>query len=52
MWAFAKTSIYVGVYKTPLHNILQKLLIIKLVNFAKGTSRTGKKLWQSVATQK
>ena len=63
MWAFAKTSICVGVCKTLVHNILQKLLIIRhnilqklliirVVNFAKGTSRTGKKLWQSVATQK
>ena len=39
-----------GVCKTPIHNILQKLLIIRVVNFAKGTSHTGKKLWQSVAT--
>ena len=37
-----------GVCKTPVHNILQKLLIIRVVNFAKGTSRMGKKLWQSV----
>ncbi len=25
-----------GICKTPVHNILQKLLIIRLVNFAKG----------------
>ena len=47
-----KSFIYVGVCKTPVHNILQKLLIIRLVNFGKGTSRTGKKLWQSVVMQK
>ena len=41
-----KSFIYVGVCKTPVHNILQKSLIIRLVYFAKGTSRTGKKLWQ------
>ena len=37
-----------GVCKTPLHNILQKLLIIRVINFAKGASRTGRELWQSV----
>ena len=47
-----KSFIYVGVCKTPVHNILQKLLIIRLVNFGKGTSRTGKKRWQSVVMQK
>ncbi|WP_314278062.1 hypothetical protein [Capnocytophaga sputigena] len=25
-------------------------MIIKVINFAKGTSRTGKRLWKSVAT--
>ena len=40
-----------GVCKTPVHNILKKLLIIRVVKFDKGTSRTGKKLWQSVVMQ-
>ena len=35
-----------GVCKTPLHNILQKLLIIRVINFAKGASRTGRELCQ------
>ncbi len=30
-----KSFIYVGVCKTPVHNILQKLLIIRVVNFGK-----------------
>ena len=38
-----------GVCKTPLHNILQRLLIIRVFNFAKGASRTGRELWQTVA---
>ena len=38
-----------GVCKTPLHNILQKLLIIRIINFAKGASRTSRELWQTVA---
>ena len=38
-----------GVCKTPVHNIPQKRLIIRIINFAKGASRTGRKLWQSVA---
>ena len=38
-----------GVCKTPVHNIPQKRLIIRIINFAKVASRTGRKLWQSVA---
>lgn len=35
------------------YNILQKLLIIKLMGFAKGVIRTGNfKLWQSVTIKK
>ena len=41
-----------GVCKTPLHNILQKLLTIRIINFAKGASRTGRELWQSITMQK
>ena len=37
-----------GVCKTPVHNIPQKRLIIRIINFAKVASRTGRKLWQSV----
>ena len=47
-----KSFIYMGVCKTPLHNILQKLLIIRIINFAKGASRTSRELWQSVTMQK
>ena len=38
-----------GVCKTPLHNILQKLLIIRVINFAKVPCLCGSHLWQSVA---
>ena len=37
-----------GVCKTPVHNIPQKRLIIRIINFAKVAIRTGRKLWQSV----
>jgi len=50
MWAFvAHTQLSLAF----LHNILQKLLIIKLMGFAKGVIRTGNfKLWQSVTIKK
>ena len=38
-----------GVCKTPVHNIPQKRLIIRIINFAKVASCMGRKLWQSVA---
>ena len=37
-----------GVCKTPVHNTPQKRLAIRIINFAKVASRTGRKLWQSV----
>ncbi len=50
MWAFvAHTQLSLAF----LHSILQKLLIIKLMDFAKGAIRTGNfKLWQSVTIKK
>ena len=37
-----------GVCKTPVHNTPQKRLAIRIINFAKVASRTGRKLWQSI----
>ena len=50
MWAFvAHTQLSLAF----LHSILQKLLIIKLMDFAKGAIRIGNfKLWQSVTIKK
>ena len=47
MWAFAAHTQLPLIF---LYNILQKLLTIRLINFAKGAICTSKKLWQNVAT--
>jgi len=36
-------------FGTLTKSMMQKRLIIKVINFAKGASRTGRKLWQSIA---